>query len=358
MALGDLSGNQKKALNWKPTMQMDHENAAEGFYIHALLLDYKRRGASAWAEKPLSLPNSDTTHRDGRLHDALVDRSHEYSGYLRPGYFHACDGCTAVVERDGKPCMLFIKEITLAHVYIDVIRSMVTDGIMIGHPCCSLHDCKKPLPSNRARYCLDHQDLEWICCTIGCNNPVAPGSKACIRDVCQQLEKGRNDPARHAIFRLRKRHISSYTQGSEAAVGMETTELDEQAAMEIEEDEPTMHLGDGEGNNPSTQWVEASKGRNRVGPKAKAVYGRRRTACDVLAVMSCGHILGRMTMYGSEAVTGIIVSRICPYLTLVAYAVSAFGSTSSLLNNHTHHTSGMTTIAESRLHFKIIQTTH
>ena len=44
------------------------------------------------------------------------------------------------------------------------------------------------------------------------------------------------------------------------------------------------------------------------GPKLRARFGRRWTHNEQLCVATCGTILGRMTMFGSEALTGVKVS--------------------------------------------------
>ncbi|KAG9052736.1 hypothetical protein FS842_009330 [Serendipita sp. 407] len=297
LALGDHNEERRNKLDWKPDMKMDREHVSEGFYIHALLLDYARRGEDAWRECPLTLPHSDTSNRDGRFRDALTDHNHRFSGYLRPDYNHVCDGCAAVVERDGQSAL---------------IRSMVTDGIVMGHPCCSIHDCKNPLPSTQSRFCSEHQDQENLCATVGCSNAVLPGSKACGDAVCQRLEQERKERGK-AMFQLKER-LSQHREQSDGPVTATTSTLLTAAMIDSAEgigsEEWTSELVgefgamDVSGNSTmSAKTASKATGSNK---KPKAVYGRKRTACEVLAVLSCGTIVGRTTMYGSEAVTGVI----------------------------------------------------
>ncbi|KIK81568.1 hypothetical protein PAXRUDRAFT_35835 [Paxillus rubicundulus Ve08.2h10] len=76
-------------------------------------------------------------------------------GIGQEAYPHACDKYFVVVE-DNSGCK-------------------ICDGNTIGHPCCAVHDCKKPLDSHCLRFCSDHQHLGEICAVDGCNSPCASG---------------------------------------------------------------------------------------------------------------------------------------------------------------------------------------
>ncbi|KAF8440233.1 hypothetical protein L210DRAFT_3401240 [Boletus edulis BED1] len=53
---------------------------------------------------------------------------------------HACDGCVWIfTSPDGT---------------ISRTEVVVTDGVMVGHPCCAVPYCKNPLASNQHRFCL------------------------------------------------------------------------------------------------------------------------------------------------------------------------------------------------------------
>jgi hypothetical protein len=42
------------------------------------------------------------------------------------------------------------------------------DGVMIGHPCCSVHDCPNPLESIKNHFCAEHMDNNKICAVTLC----------------------------------------------------------------------------------------------------------------------------------------------------------------------------------------------
>jgi len=103
LALGDSSGHRRRDLKWGSEMRMDQENVEEGFCIYSLLLEYQHRDLATWLARPFTVPNSSTTHRSGRFRGIMIDRNHRFSSFLRPESNHACDGCSAILERDGKP---------------------------------------------------------------------------------------------------------------------------------------------------------------------------------------------------------------------------------------------------------------
>lgn len=166
------------------------------------------------------------------------------------------------------------------------MRAVVTDGVTIGHPCCGVQDCKEKLLSQRARFCPSHSNLEQQCSIIGCTNEARPGHKSCSLISHQSLEQTVQE-AQSALFQLRQRlerQHRSYPNNAAppAADGDEVEDMDDA-------DEETT------GNTPD-------------GPKLRARFGRRWTHNEQLCVATCGTILGRMTMFGSEALTGVKVS--------------------------------------------------
>ena len=84
------------------------------------------------------------------------------------------------------------------------IQAAVCDGNTIGHPCCTVHDCKLPLDNHRLRFCSHHQDHRNICAVEGCGLACSPGSNTCHITEHQQLEDAYYKPAK-ALFQLRAR---------------------------------------------------------------------------------------------------------------------------------------------------------
>lgn len=69
------------------------------------------------------------------------------------------------------------------------IRSVVTDGITLGHPCCAGDlDCKHLLPNNKAWYCVKHEYRSQQCAVMTCSNHITPGWKTCAEHDHRQCE--------------------------------------------------------------------------------------------------------------------------------------------------------------------------
>jgi hypothetical protein len=93
-----------------------------------------------------------------------------------------------------------------AHIFIEPIRSFVTDGITIGHPCCAVQDCQHPLPSKKgARYCtVLHADLNRKCSVNSCAAFASTDFKTCNDPLHRKLETYK-DLQGKASFQLRDR---------------------------------------------------------------------------------------------------------------------------------------------------------
>ncbi|KAF8545581.1 hypothetical protein OG21DRAFT_1370836, partial [Imleria badia] len=66
---------------------------------------------------------------------------------------------------------------------------MVTDGVCIGHPCCSQHNCKVPLHKSKDRFCPVHANLESVCSIVDCERPVLEGLLTCDNVEHQEIER-------------------------------------------------------------------------------------------------------------------------------------------------------------------------
>ena len=184
---------------------------------------------------------------------------------------------------------------------LDPLRSVVVDGITIGHPCCGVHDCTIPLESGCNRFCRNHQEYERKCCVVDCNSPVESGFKTCADAGHRNYELHVRERGK-AMFQLKDRlkRINSYQTHDALSAKTPVTE-DEGGALE----------GSGVGDDCEMQVDEDGDecgGKSLVGNrKVKARFGRRRTHNEELCVASCGTILGRMTFYGSESPTNVRV---------------------------------------------------
>ncbi|KZP09060.1 hypothetical protein FIBSPDRAFT_668103, partial [Athelia psychrophila] len=79
---------------------------------------------------------------------------------------------------------------------------MVSDGVTLGHPCCSVHDCKVPLRLQCNHHCKIHQDKNTMCAIIGCSNCAVPKDSTCTEADHRKLEM-QGVEAHTAIFKLR-----------------------------------------------------------------------------------------------------------------------------------------------------------
>jgi hypothetical protein len=67
--------------------------------------------------------------------------------------------------------------------------AVVTDGICIGHPCCSDYNCKVPLGSGKDHFCQVHMYLEDVCAVIGCSKVTAEDKLTCDDPYHQEAER-------------------------------------------------------------------------------------------------------------------------------------------------------------------------
>lgn len=160
----------------------------------------------------------------------------------------------------------------------------VVDGVTVGHPCCSVHDCKVPLARQTNRFCPQHYSLNSLCCVRTCHLPSADGFCTCDIPEHRQLE-AHADATNKAMFQLRRRAAQSSTEEPDGAPSAADPVL---------------------GQDPE---VEPSLGT----PKLKASFSRKWTHNEQLFVRCCCIITSRATFYGSEAITGVAVCH--PHLT-------------------------------------------
>ncbi|KAF8221377.1 hypothetical protein L208DRAFT_1328342 [Tricholoma matsutake] len=51
------------------------------------------------------------------------------------------------------------------------------DGVMVGWPCCAIHNCKTPLKNNQHCFCPHHSAHDNVCSIVGCSTPTAADSQ-------------------------------------------------------------------------------------------------------------------------------------------------------------------------------------
>ncbi|RDB27256.1 hypothetical protein Hypma_004511 [Hypsizygus marmoreus] len=229
---GDI--HLRLAQEWPLQLMLDSEHVWDGFFLFALLRENVEH------ETVLQLAH-DAPDQAERLRPALEDRNAAMVGPGQELWNHACELCCEIRRHaDGGS---------------QAIRGTVCDGVCMGHPCCSVHDCKNPLHTQRLRFCPSHTEQNNVCAVTTCALPVRLGYQTC--DIPE--------------------HNSAPTT---LPVSDEVTEVDEAGVCD---------------------------GKSSLGnTKPRARFGRRRTHNEQLCVATCGVILGRATFFGSEGPHGVM----------------------------------------------------
>ncbi|KIJ60382.1 hypothetical protein HYDPIDRAFT_98972 [Hydnomerulius pinastri MD-312] len=229
-----------------------------GFFVYSLLLHHAERGSF------LILPH-DYDHKD-RIDVALVVRNKEMEGIGQEAYPHACDLCFIVVDGDEGQKLK--------------IQAAVCDGNTIGHPCCTVHDCKVPLETNRCRYCPMHSTTyDKKCAVEECPSDRSSGHHTCVDAEHRKLESAYFKPT-SALFQLRRKL--------------------NKAGISVPHDSVTP-----DESIDSTLIAECDGKAEEGNRRLKTNFARRRTHNEQLIMRPCGVILSRATFFGSEAVSAV-----------------------------------------------------
>ncbi|KAL0562913.1 hypothetical protein V5O48_019165, partial [Marasmius crinis-equi] len=116
--------------------QLSNEGVWDAFFMHALLRRYKALNAN------LQLPHKG--EQSQRLNCALDVANSAMAGTGQPEYAHACKQCFKITyDGQGKPN--------------GYMNAGTMDGVTLGHPCCRVQYCKRPLHSMKDWFCPEHQ---------------------------------------------------------------------------------------------------------------------------------------------------------------------------------------------------------
>src|SRR5882724_9152807 len=155
-------------LNGLVSCQLNYELVTESFVINALLNWHHDCGTL------LQVPHSAVNQAE-RWHGAVNAQNLAMAGTGQPAWNHACNLCTKLVyDCDQNP--------------IKAYRSVVTDGISMGHPCCAVHNCKEPLKRNNHVFCAQHSHLQGKCAVETCEAPIEPNFRTCTIPSHQNAE--------------------------------------------------------------------------------------------------------------------------------------------------------------------------
>ncbi|KAJ7105049.1 hypothetical protein C8R43DRAFT_906802 [Mycena crocata] len=232
-------------------LELTGELVLDAFLFHAILRDKRRR------REVLSVPHHG--YQNHRLDQALAERNYRMAGTGQEYWAHACDKCMRVYQgADGRYYRM---------------TAGVHDGVTVRHLCCSVHDCREPLPSQQSHFCNTHQDRIKVCCVYGCNSLAEPGFRTCAlrdhRDFQAQTEMQNT-----AMFQLHSRL---------RAAGISQTPAE----------------------TPAPPSAAAPPEAGASEPKVKGRMSRSWTHNEQLFVRCCGVILSRATFFGAEGITGV-----------------------------------------------------
>ncbi|KAJ7577697.1 hypothetical protein C8J56DRAFT_1007158 [Mycena floridula] len=258
--------------DWKLSFDLDVDNFWDGFFLYSLLLDCHEQ-----QPKVTLVLNHQAPSQAERVQPALQQRNMRMAGTGQEGWSHACQCCCYEWEDEEGNCYQ--------------IHSTVTDGVTIGHPCCSSHDCHKPLPNVKHRHCSDHATLDNQCAVVNCDCAVDKGFRTCSEPDHRALETYHLAQGK-AMFQLKHRLERLRIEPTEGL----GTDADEEAIMDLN---GTIHLADTIDDRTCNDKPDTGN------CKLKARFGHCRTHNEMLCVGSCGVILGQATFFGSEAPNGI-----------------------------------------------------
>jgi hypothetical protein len=113
-----------------------------------------------------------------------------------------CESFSCQMELIVRDYLFYSVQLSPSKLKLGKCQAIVGDGLSIGRPCCGVFRCKEPLPNNRHRFCLGHENLHGVCAINGCENPVVElvsqdpkggppkitKKKTCSLPVHQQIE--------------------------------------------------------------------------------------------------------------------------------------------------------------------------
>lgn len=249
-------------LEWPFSFMAMTELVWDSFVLLSILEDCKRRLAT------LILPHTGL-QRD-RFTVAIQERNIRFRLYGQPNIRHYCKKCVRFFN-DGRK-----------------VAAVVIDGVTIGRPCCSIHNCHDPLQSNQDRFCPDHARFNLVCAVVGCDVPTAPKSRTCLDPDHQATEKTHHERGQ-ARFQLKERMKRARVAHPNDALAQEENHTDGESDSDREK------------NNSTQDNSLKSK------PRIKARFSRRHTHNEQIIVAPCGVILSRATFFGAEGVGSVIV---------------------------------------------------
>lgn len=184
----------------------------------------------------------------------------------------------------------------------------------MGRPCCGIFACTKNLENNRHRFCSDHYDKHNECAIKGCDAPVSSAtSKTCADEEHKKIEQKYVEKGSSIfLFKERSRKWQDHNNLTEESSAdpnidhddLEWYEVNQQGCIHVEALQNPGNIGVDDDSVEPEKCPEKTATGNRV---FKAQFGRRRTSDEQFLIRPCGIIYARATMYGTEAVSNVLV---------------------------------------------------
>jgi hypothetical protein len=108
--------------------------------------------------------------------DAIIERNNHIQTYGQEELHHYCNKYTRFHRDDSG---------TLTSKY----SVIVTNGVTVGHPCCTTHNCHAPFNNNGDNFCPAHTAMHGHkCAIIACSKNTLVKSKVCYLDKHKAVE--------------------------------------------------------------------------------------------------------------------------------------------------------------------------
>ena len=173
-----------------------------------------------------------------------------------------------------------------------MVRAIVSDGITIGHPCCSVAHCTEPLENiKRDRFCPEHQYRLKICAVDQCKNKIEKGYLTCSNKEHCKLEDTR-----------KQRNAANFQLQPQLQQMTVSVPPNEELTQACQAENQAIDKGVEESLCPQ----KPDSGIHRV----TAHFGCRQTHDKQLMVRPCGMIIACTTFFGSETTPQAVVRLI------------------------------------------------
>jgi hypothetical protein len=178
---------------------------------------------------------------------------------------------------------------------LDVMKAAITDGVTLGHPCCSVlgqEICRQPLEHPTDLFCGIHRYKNLECRVLHCTKAQGSDKPVCVDHATAWEEATSGADRSKAMHELSKRaRRTGITPGHTSHDSSQP--LSSRSTPTASQTSPTM---DGASNLPED-------------PKAPAVSLTKRkwTHNEQLCVRPCGVIVSRATMFQAESIIGVKV---------------------------------------------------